>query len=233
MIVTHAADHDGAVPGEASIEDAAGVLVCCQEGVHFVDQQGRRPQFDGAEQRGGPDVGHLQGTVGQLAQGGQEDGLTATLLRGSDVGDGCHLHHINQPGEGHPQGGGAQRFLVGNHVTRQSVGDVVQQIGTVHRTGPELHLGEDADAGSAVIVAAGRDPIEFHHAQLLGFLHLDAQPGKGCRVLAAHGLELVEDLRLVQGASIAGQAADRLLDGALRLKGKGVTHGQPSSWPDR
>ncbi|MCY1374125.1 hypothetical protein D9M69_614420 [compost metagenome] len=118
-------------------------------------------------------------------------------------------------------------------MARQGVGDVVQQVGTVHLSGPRLHLGEDADAGRDVVVAAGGDPIELHHAQLLGFLYLDTQPGEGRRVLAAHGLELLEDLRLVQGTGIAGQVADRLLNGTLRFKGEGVTHGQPSSWPGR
>ncbi|MCY1527865.1 hypothetical protein D9M68_629510 [compost metagenome] len=234
MVVTHAANDDSAVPSETSVEDAPRVIVGGQEGVHLIDQQRRCPQLDGAEQRSRGDVGHLQWPVSQLAQGGEQDGLPATLLRGGDVGDGGHLHHVDEPGEGGPQCSSAQSFLVGDHMARQGVGDVVQQVGAIHRIRPRVDLGEDPGIGSFAFNFTWRgQPVELSHAEHLGLFHLHTQTSEGGRVFPSHGTELLEDGRGIERAGIGGQASNSFVDGALGLESERATHGQPSSRPGR
>src|SRR5581483_11389707 len=75
----------GRIEFVAGVENAAEFVVVAEDGIGFVDQEGRTKFLDDAEERGGADVGGDYGAVNQLGQHREERGFTAALHGGLDA----------------------------------------------------------------------------------------------------------------------------------------------------
>ena len=98
------AEDVGGAAGVAGVDDAAHDAVAGEEGISFVNEEGRLAGVNGAEEGADGDVGGDEGLAGHGGEDAQEGGFAAAFFRGlnGDISDG--IAQFEGPGVQDPDG---------------------------------------------------------------------------------------------------------------------------------
>ena len=131
----------------AGIQDAAKLVVAVEEGVGFVNEQGRLKLLDDAVKSRGTDVGSDDGAVGQLAEDGDQGGFAATMGGGFEADVGGDVAQLEGVGVDDPQSQGLRGEPRQDDEAGEVTDDLIEQEQAVHGLGPGGDGGEVQERG--------------------------------------------------------------------------------------
>lgn len=100
------ADDESGFPLAAGIEDAAQGVVAFEEGIGFIDEEGRRDLLNEAVPGWGADIGGDDGAIDEFTEDGEEGGFAAAFFGRLDADVGTGVTEVKGIGVDNPKGQG-------------------------------------------------------------------------------------------------------------------------------